>query len=91
MNQEINKTETLSHGISKVTILQNWKLSKVELHPVASLDLLILQNWNIQQNWNSPHGISGFTDSAKTGTSPYGISYKNRKYAKLKLHTVYTG
>ena len=65
VNQEINKTETLSHGVSKVTILQNCKLSKLELHPMASLDLLILQNWNIQQNWNSPHGISGFTDSAK--------------------------
>ena len=68
----INKSETLSHGISKVTILQNCKLSKLELHHMAPPGLLILQKHRnstkleilqkleIQQNWNSPHGISGF-------------------------------
>ena len=52
VNQEINKSETLSHGISEVTILQNSKLSKLEVHHMASLDLLILQKLEIQQNWN---------------------------------------
>ena len=36
---------------------------------MASLDLLILQKLEIQQNWNSPHGISRFADSAKAGNS----------------------
>ena len=30
VNKELNKSETLSNGISKVTILQNCKLSKLE-------------------------------------------------------------
>ena len=46
-NQETNKTGTLSHGVSEVTILHNSKL-----HSMASLDLLILQKLEIQQNWN---------------------------------------
>ena len=46
---------------------------------MASLDLLILQKLEIQQNWNSPHGISRFADSTKleiqqNWNSPHGIS-----------------
>ena len=33
VNQEINKTETLSHGISKVTIVQKWKFNKTGTSP----------------------------------------------------------
>ena len=45
---------------------------------MVSLDLLILQKLEIQQNWNSPHGISGFVvlqkqKISKTGTSQHGI------------------
>ena len=46
---------------------------------MASLGLLILQNWKFNKTGTSPHGISGFADSTKleiqqTGTSPHGIS-----------------
>ena len=46
---------------------------------MAPLGLLILQKLEIQQNWNSPHGISGFADLQKqkirkTGASQHGIS-----------------
>ena len=45
---------------------------------MVSLDLLILQKLEIQQNGTSPHGISGFADLqkqkiSKTGTSQHGI------------------
>ena len=33
---------------------------------MASLGLLILQKLEIQQNWNSPHGISRIADSTET-------------------------
>ena len=54
-------------ALLKVTILQYCKLSKLEIYHMASLDLLILQKLEIQQNWNSPHGISRIADSTKTG------------------------
>ena len=65
---------------------------------MAPLGLLILQKLEIQQNWNSPHGISGFADSAKTGNSTKlelhhmasldSLFSKNRKSAKLEFHNM---
>ena len=45
---------------------------------MVSLDLLILQKLEIQQNWNFTTDISGFADLqkqeiSKTGTSQHGI------------------
>ena len=48
--QEINKTGTLPRGITEVAISKN--STKLELHHIASLGLLILQKLEIQQNWN---------------------------------------
>ena len=65
-NQEINKPGTLSHGVSEVTILHN---SKLELHHMTALDLLILQKLEFTKTGMSPHGISGFADSTRTRNS----------------------
>ena len=57
------------HGISrfadstKTGNSPNWKFTKLELHHMASLDLLILQKL---ETGTSPHGIFEFADSTKT-------------------------
>ena len=58
MSQEINKTETLSHGISKVTILQNCKLSRLEFTTSHGISRFAdLQKQKISKTGTSQHGI----------------------------------
>ena len=45
VNQEINKTETLPHGMYEVAISTNWKSAKLGVYHMASLDLLFCNNW----------------------------------------------
>ena len=72
VKQEINKSETLSHGISEVAKVL---FIKTGIHHMASLDLLILHKPEIQQNWNLYHMAS------------LGLLFcRNRNSTKLELY-----
>jgi len=52
VNQKINKTGTLPHGIAEVAISTKLQISKTGTwYHTASLDLLLAKTGN-QQNWN---------------------------------------